>query len=216
MTSNLQYFNIEGPSGRLEAVLSAPDQPLPISAIVCHPHPLYGGTMHNKVVTTLSKTLIDLGIPALRFNFRGVGASEGSYGEGWGETEDALAAADWMRGRYPGAALWLAGFSFGAYVATRVAALPEQGVQCLMTVAPPVNHFDFAGLTPSCPWVVAQGDKDEIVPSQEVLAWREALPNPPKLLYFQDTGHFFHGRLLELRQELSAYLSAEVLLRYNK
>jgi alpha/beta superfamily hydrolase len=200
---------IDGPCGVLEAILDCPPQELLASearfsksvAVIAHPHPLHGGTMQNKVVHYLARTVNQMGIPALRFNFRGVGQSEGEYAEGVGEVDDLVAAAGWMQEQFPGHALWLAGFSFGAYVALQAAARLQPAQ--LITVAPPVNIFDLSELSlPSMPWVLVQGGEDEIVPSKEVLQWVSQLPVPPQLLYLEQAGHFFHGRLNELREGL--------------
>ncbi len=140
--------------------------------VVCHPHPLGGGTLDNKVVHTVARTMQELGLPALRFNFRGVGASAGTFDDGIGETDDAQAVIDWGRERWPQAALWLAGFSFGAYVALRVS--ERRRPQRLITVAPPVQRFQLAALrVPDCPWLIVQGDADEIVDCGAVCSGRD-------------------------------------------
>jgi uncharacterized protein len=167
-------------------------------AIVCHPHPLFGGTMDNKVVTTLARGLHECGIPTLRFNFRGVGQSAGEFDSGLGETADAAAVAAWGAARWPGSHLVIAGFSFGAYVALRLA--QYTAAAHLITVAPPLARFDFSSLQPpGCPWLVVQGDADEVVDAQQVIAWAQALQPPPRLVVMPGVGHFFHGRLIELR-----------------
>jgi uncharacterized protein len=195
-------ITIPGPVGSIEAVLSPPTQnEVDAVAIVCHPHPLYGGTMNNKVVTTLVKTFNALGLYALRFNFRGIGKSEGSYAEGIGEQEDALAVIHWAEQEFPGKKIWLAGFSFGAYVATQIA--ERYPVALLVTIAPPVHHFDLKNIQAiKIPWIIVQGDQDEVVPPEEVYAWIKQLSPPPKLIRIQDAGHFFHGRLIDLRELL--------------
>lgn len=189
---------IEGPVGQLEAITQCPESPRDITAIICHPHPLYAGTMHNKVVHTLSKAFLELSIKTVRFNYRGVGESEGSYGEGVGETDDALAIARWAKRVAPNDRLWLAGFSFGSYVAARAASelQPEQ----LVTVAPAVSRFDFSELQPvGCPWLVLQGEADEVVSPEKVYQWVESSPEEPTLIRFPEVGHFFHGQLIALR-----------------
>ena len=145
MSANLtrpttERVTIAGPAGSLEALLDIPaDADGSRVAVVCHPHPVYGGTMTNKVVHVLAKAFNERGVPSLRFNFRGVGASAGSYDEGAGETQDALAAIDWALQRWPGAALWAAGFSFGGAVAVRAAVARD--AKRLVTVAPAVHRF---------------------------------------------------------------------------
>ncbi len=203
-TAAREALTLDGPAGYLEALLDTPPirphAPLaPAVAVVCHPHPQHQGTMLNKVVHTLSRALSDLGIPVVRFNFRGVGASEGAYADGIGETEDVLAVAAWAQQRFPGAELWLAGFSFGAAVAIR-AALASPCRQ-LISVAPPVARMAalLAGARPTCPWLLIQGEADEVVAAADVVAWARELAPPPDLVLLPDVGHFFHGRLTLLR-----------------
>jgi alpha/beta superfamily hydrolase len=168
------------------------------TAVILHPHPLHGGTMQNKVVHTLARAFGELGVASVRFNFRGVGASAGGFAHGAGETEDALAVIEWVRAQRPGAAVWLAGFSFGAYVALRAAA-PAQ-VSGLITVAPAVNLYDFSALAPPpCPWLLIQGEADEVVPVEAVRAWLSAIAPRPQTLFLPGAGHFFHGRLNDLK-----------------
>ncbi|HLY52177.1 MAG TPA: alpha/beta fold hydrolase [Steroidobacteraceae bacterium] len=212
---------LEGPAGALQALIETPasesGEPLtvPAFAVVCHPHPLYGGALDNKVVYTVARAIGQLGVPAIRFNFRGVGASAGTYDEGRGESDDALAAIAFGRRRWPGAPLWLAGFSFGGAVAARVAA--EARAQRLVLVAPgitPLERADFEAArtaVPACPWLIVQGDADEVVPAPEVLEWaRTRKPPPPvpapQLAVLAGAGHFFHGRLNELREVVLAFL----------
>ncbi|MGH8495737.1 MAG: alpha/beta hydrolase [Gammaproteobacteria bacterium] len=200
---------IDGPAGRLEALLDGPDRGAPAAvAVVCHPHPQHQGTMRNKVVHTLARAFNQLGLPALRFNYRGVGSSEGSYGELTGETEDALAVVDWARRRWPDAAIWMAGFSFGAIIAWRVAL--DSGIAQLVTIAPPVERFDVsAGRQPQCPWLIVQGANDEIVDCEAVVEWVNGLAPGPQLIVLEGVGHFFHGRLIELKETLVANLGGE-------
>jgi uncharacterized protein len=194
----LERLSITGPAGALQAVAEGPLQPAPDYAVVCHPHPLFGGTMDNKVVTTLARALHAAGIPTLRFNFRGVAQSEGAFDEGVGEAADAAAVAAYGAARWPGRRLVLAGFSFGAYVALRLA--QQRELSRLITVAPPVERFDFSGLAaPACPWLLVQGDADDVVDPHRVLAWAQTLEPPPRLLIMPGAGHFFHGHLSVLR-----------------
>lgn len=199
---------IEGPAGRLEALLDAREGEAPAAvAVVCHPHPQHQGTMRNKVVHTLARAFNALGLPAVRFNYRGVGASEGRYGELTGETEDALAVANWARGRWPDAAIWMGGFSFGAIVAWRVAL--DTDIAQLVTVAPPVQRFDVSGgRQPQCPWLVVQGASDEIVDCDAVVEWVNGLDPGPQLVVLEGVGHFFHGHLTELKETLVGNLPA--------
>lgn len=201
---------IQGPVGVLEARLEGETESPRFVAIVCHPHSLYGGSMDNKVVTTIARACREAGAAVVRFNFRGVGASDGNYDGGRGETQDLLAVHDWLRGRYPGRSLWLAGFSFGSFVAASGAArLAEAGdpVHQLLLVAPPVHHYDFAALdVPGCPVTVIQGDEDDVVPVEEVRDWVGESPWRPEFIEFPGAGHFFHGRLIELRDVVAGRL----------
>jgi alpha/beta superfamily hydrolase len=197
-----QTVLLDGPAGRLEVAIDQPEAnapALPVLAIVCHPLPTEGGTMHNKVVTMTARALRECGVTSVRFNFRGIGQSEGSFDEGEGEVDDLRAVIAWARARYPHHALWLAGFSFGAYVSLRVAA--EAQADLLLSIAPPVERsWDFSQAAhPNCPWLVIQGEADEIVDPQAVYAWVEQLEPPPELVRMPDASHFFHHRLMDLR-----------------
>jgi alpha/beta superfamily hydrolase len=164
--------------------------------------------MQNKVVTTLARALNDLGMPALRFNFRGVGASEGEYGGGDGELDDLLAVAEYAKRRWPGAEIWLGGFSFGAVVAARAA--ETIGAGRLITIAPAVNVLGTClDSQPAMPWLIVQGDNDEIVPVDEVIEWLDQLEPGPELVVMSGIGHFFHANLVELRQTLVANLKSD-------
>lgn len=193
---------IAGPEGVLEAVVEYQPDPRYL-AVICHPHPLFGGTMDNKVVTTLCRAVRDNGGVALRFNFRGVGKSQGVYSDGLGEVEDLLAAIHWLEQEFPSLSLWLAGFSFGSFVAARGASslsANDRPARHLFLVAPPVHHFDFEGITETrCPVTVVQGDDDEVVEAPRVHQWARGSELTPDLVRFPDCGHFFHGRLTELR-----------------
>lgn len=190
-----------GPEGALEADAFDGSDPEAPFAIVCHPHPLLGGTMDNKVVTTTVRALQGTGMATVRFNFRGVAASAGTYDGGAGETLDALAVAEWGTARWPGRPVVLAGFSFGAYVALRLAQVLAPAR--LITIAPPIGRFDFDGLkAPACPWLILQGDADEVVDSERVREWARSLPDHVRLEMLPGVGHFFHGRLPELRDRV--------------
>lgn len=202
---------IPGPAGDLEALIETPQtgadpaHAVPAVAVVCHPHPLYGGTMDNKVVYTVARAFQQCGAAAVRFNYRGVGASSGTYGEGRGETEDTLAVISHARGRWPGAALWLGGFSFGGAVAVRAAGRAHPARVVL--VAPAVGRIDTSDAAPpACPWLIVQGDADELVPCDEVLSWARALTPVPAITVLPGTGHFFHGRINELRGAVVGFL----------
>lgn len=194
---------IPGPAGALEAILNCPvdKNQFHAIAVVCHPHPLYGGSMANKVVHIISNTFNELGLVTLRFNFRGVGLSKGRFDQGRGETEDLLAVVAWLRDRYPGVPLWLAGFSFGSYVALRAQA--ELHIDRLLLVAPAVTLFDFTELpTPSVPWVVIQGGRDEVISPEKVSMWVGQQKNSPDYVWFSNADHFFHGRLNKVREAI--------------
>ena len=149
-----------------------------------------------------ARALRECGATTLRFNFRGAGQSEGRFDDGDGELDDLRAVAAWARERHPGKAIWLAGFSFGAYVSLRLAV--ELRAAALISIAPPVGRsWDFSAIAvPTMPWLVIQGDADEIVDPQAVYAWIAALPRQPQLLRMPDTSHFFHRKLMDLRGAL--------------
>jgi len=154
--------------------------------------------MDNKVVHTLARTLQEVGVPTIRFNFRGVGASTGVHDEGRGECDDAAVMAEWGAERWPGARLTLAGFSFGAYVAIRSARI--SGAERLIAVAPPVTRFGLTDVPgPPCPWLLVQGDADEVVDPQAVIEWGRRQDPAPQLAALAGADHFFNGRLHELR-----------------
>lgn len=204
----LSKLFIDGPVGRLEAVLEVAPEHAPIgSVVVCHPHPQQGGTLQNKVVHTLARSFMRLGFAALRFNFRGTGQSEGEFDEGNGELDDALVAIEWMRCRDSQSPVWVAGFSFGAAIAVKAAVATRVGG--LISVAPAVARFA-TGLKsqPDCPWLVIQGDQDELVDLEETINWLNSLEPGPELLIVPGGEHFFHGRLIELRDSVSEFVLA--------
>lgn len=197
MSARPEHVSIAGQAGALEAVVEDPGVQSPSYGVICHPHPLYGGTMDNKVVTTVARALQETGIPTLRFNFRGVGASAGEFDQGVGETADADAVAAWGAERWAGRSLVIAGFSFGGYVALRLA--QQRLPRCLITIAPAVQGFAASTAVPHCPWLVVQGDADELVDPSMVIDWVNTLDPKPRLVVLPGVGHFFHGRLRELR-----------------
>lgn len=199
---------IDGPDGPLEALHLDTPEAIGV-ALICHPHPLFAGTMQNKVVATLQRIARDAGYATLRFNFRGVGQSAGSYAEGRGEIDDALAAARWLGGRHPGLPLTPMGFSFGSCVAGNAAArLEGQGVALrhLFMLAPPVERFAVE-LPRQCPITVVQPEDDEVVTPARVYAWSESLALPHELLRVPGCSHFFHGKLIELKDLLQPRLA---------
>jgi alpha/beta superfamily hydrolase len=207
-----ERLRIAGPAGEIQALVELPADERAANdgaparfGVVCHPHPLYGGTLDNKVVYTLARAFVELGVPAIRFNFRGVGGSAGQYDEGCGETNDALAVIAYGRERWPGAALWLGGFSFGGAVAVRAAvrAQPER----LVTVAPGITRVAMEGVaSPACPWLIVQGDADDVIEPATVLAWAGRQFPAPAVRVLAGAGHFFHGRLHELRTAILEFL----------
>lgn len=203
-----QRLTLSGPVGPLEALWEEPSHRHADSvALVCHPHPLFGGSMTNKVVHMAARALQEEGIATLKFNFRGVGHSAGSFDEGVGETQDALAAYAALHELRPKAAVILVGFSFGSYIAYKVANLRK--AEQLILIAPPVQRFRFATEpVPSIPWSVIQGDKDDLVDHQAVMAWVNELTPAPRVIMLAGAEHFFHGRMSDLKHSVKSCLSA--------
>ncbi|MEO5813572.1 MAG: alpha/beta fold hydrolase [Rhodanobacter sp.] len=193
-------FKLDGPVGKLEAIsdIAAPATARRGVAVICHPQPQQGGTMHNKVVTMTERALRESGLDTVRFNFRGTGESAGAYDDGDGEGDDLAAVVAWVRAMRPDDALWLGGFSFGGYVtlcnAVRLRA------DALISIAPPIGMRPLGELVlPTCPWLLIQGEADEVVDPQAVFAWIATLKQPPELVRMPETGHFFHRRMMDLR-----------------
>lgn len=194
-------LQLPGPAGALEVAVDPPESDAPrraLLAVICHPLPTEGGTMHNKVVTMAARSLRELGATTVRFNFRGTGASEGAFDHGNGEVEDLRAVVDWARAARPDAAFVLAGFSFGAYVSIRSAmALRPDG---LISIAPPAGRWAFESIeTPTMPWLVIQGEADEVVDPQAVYDWLARIGARAELVKMPETSHFFHRKLIDLR-----------------
>ena len=194
---------LHGPAGDLEAIVEGPEadvDPRPVVMVICHPLPTEGGTMHNKVVTMTARGLHQSGATTVRFNFRGVGGSEGRFDNGDGEADDLRAVIAWVRAQRPDHQLWLGGFSFGSYVAFQVASEVDAGL--LLMIAPPAGRrgyrFDsipaFDG-----PWVVIQGETDDVVDPEKVYEWADGFEQPPELVRIPDASHFFHRKLIDLR-----------------
>jgi alpha/beta superfamily hydrolase len=196
--AQLQHLKIPAPHGHLEGLLRLPDETgeaLSMAAVVCHPHPLYGGTMHNKTVFRLAGALNAVGMPTLRFNFRGVGLSTGSYDEGQGEQDDVRSALDALERRFPGVALCVAGFSFGAWVGLRVGCVDER-VRQLVGAGVPTSLLGAEALA-ACvrPKLIVQGALDQYGPLAEVQRWFAALPEPKHLEIIPEADHFFTDHL---------------------
>lgn len=178
----------------LEAVVNDPEEKRRGIALIAHPHPQFGGTLENKVVYTLAKSFFELGYVTLRPNFRGAGKSQGSYDEGKGETQDMLVVAEYAKDQFGDLPLALAGFSFGAFVQSRV--IKQLPAEKLVLVAPAVERFDVGGVPANT--LVIHGDRDDVVPLAAVLAW--AQPQELRVMVVSGAGHFFHGRLPQLKQ----------------
>ncbi len=196
---------IAGPAGDLELAIDAGHDPI-ASLLVCHPHPLGGGSMNNKVVTSLLRAGREQGLATVRFNFRGVGASQGLHDHGRGEQADLRCVLSHMQSLGLPLSLWLAGFSFGSFIAASVAAttLVPWRLQGLLLVAPPVHNYPFAALALPTPTWVVQGDSDELVAVDEVRAWVAQTPAVQRLDVVPACGHFFHGHLEQLRSFMTA------------
>ena len=197
MTRGERRSSIAGPAGALEVALNVPEGPVRGIALVAHPHPLQGGTLDNKVVQTLAKTFAALGYAAARFNFRGVGKSEGQFDEGIGETDDALAALAAAKLEFGELPVALAGFSFGSYVQTRVAHAIT--AERMVLIGPAVKRFPIEAVPPDT--IVIHGEEDDVVALADVLAW--ARPQQLPIIVFPGCGHFFHGRLPQLQRVIT-------------
>ncbi len=195
-------FFIPGEAGQIECLSLPGNAPQrAITAVVCHPHPQHGGTMHNKVVTTLAQALRDVGINTVRFNFRGVGASVGAFDAGVGELRDCLSIAHWVQSQAPEQALLLAGFSFGAGIALRAAS--ALAPIALVTIAPAIREQNELNTPPiRCPWIIIQGENDEIIDPHQVYLWASLRPEQPLLIRMPKTSHFFHGQLTVLKEQI--------------
>ena len=190
--------DLRGPAGRLEAILNTGRENAPYAALVAHPHPLGGGTMHNKVVYHTAKAFSSFGLPVLRFNFRGTGLSEGAHDEGRGEVDDVHAAMDWLSGRYPGLPLLFAGFSFGSNVGLR-ACCGDPRVEGLVGIGLPVRAagrdytYDFLPGCGTVPKLFISGDSDEFSPRGVLESYLVAAAKPKRIVWIGGADHFFAG-----------------------
>ena len=210
LNSAIKSLFLDGPAGRLEALLNMGAEHATRAALVCHPHPLYGGTFHNKVVFHTMKALNSFGYPVLRFNFRGAGLSQGEHGHGSGEDQDVQTALDWLDREFH-LPLIFAGFSFGAAVGLRVAC-PDARVRAVIGLGLPVTAiddrvYDFDFLR-GCekPKLFVSGDRDQFGPRAKLEGLVRSLPEPKKLVIIEGADHFFEGRLRELRVAIEAWI----------
>ncbi len=219
--STIKSLFLEGPAGRLEALLNAGAENATHAAVVCHPHPLFGGTLHNKVVFHTMKALNSFGFPVLRFNFRGTGLSQGEHDQGRGEVEDVRAALDWLDAEFH-LPLIFAGFSFGAAIGLQAAA-SDARVKALIGVGTPVAPVAAEAETPrvytfeflrDCvkPKLFVSGGRDQFGPRAKLEALVAALPEPKKLVVIEGADHFFEGRLRELREAIESWVREEISL----
>jgi uncharacterized protein len=195
---------IDGPSGKLEAMYNKPKTPATACGVICHPDPQQEGTMHNKVVTAISWAMEAMGWATLRFNYRGIGSSEGSYGHIEGEIDDGRAACEWLKAQNPGLPMHVAGFSFGAFIASTLAT--EFPVESLVTAAPVVSRGNYHELDKiTCPWLAVVGEEDELVSVDAIHAFKDKSGQDFQLTPFPKTTHFFHGQLIPLRESIKAF-----------
>lgn len=217
-THDSRNFFLDGPVGRLEAILWTPSAPArhrpPTAAVVCHPHPLYGGTMHNKVVYQAAKSLDALCLPVLRFDFRGAGMSSGKHDRGVGEKDDVRAALDFLGKQFPGTPLLLAGFSFGAWVGLRVGC-EDQRVSHLIGLGIPVNDSDFSFLK-QCkkPKLLVHGSRDQYGAVLKVKSLVASLPGENHLVVIEGADHFFVNKLEQLDAAITNWVRGVFRLRH--
>ena len=216
-TSSIRSFSIDGPAGRLEALLNAGSPDATHAALVCHPHPLFGGTLHNKVVFHAMKALNGFGFPVLRFNFRGTGLSAGEHAHGVGEVEDVRAALNWLDSEFT-LPIIFAGFSFGAAVGLR-AAYSDERVRAMIALGLPAvavenRVYDFEFLRSSTkPKLFVSGSRDQFGPAGKLEALVATFADPKKLVRIEAGDHFFEGRLREMREAIETWVKETVVLR---
>ncbi len=216
-TSSIRSFSIDGPAGRLEALLNGGSPDATHAALVCHPHPLFGGTLHNKVVFHAMKALNNFGFPVLRFNFRGTGLSAGEHAHGVGEVEDVRAALNWLDSEFT-LPIIFAGFSFGAAVGLR-AAYSDERVRAMIALGLPAvavenRVYDFEFLRSSTkPKLFVSGSRDQFGPAGKLEALVATFADPKKLVRIEAGDHFFEGRLREMREAIETWVKETVVLR---
>ena len=212
--ATIQSFFLDGPAGRLEALLNRGAENATHAGLVCHPHPLFGGTLHNKVVFHTMKALNSFGFPVLRFNFRGAGLSQGEHDDGQGELDDVRAALEWLEREFDSPIIF-AGFSFGAAVGLR-AACPDNRVKAVIGVGTPVlaveNRVYDLDFLQKCakPKLFVSGENDKYGPRERLERFVSSVPEPKKLVIIENADHFFEGRLRELREVIEAWIKEQL------
>lgn len=210
----MQQFFIQGESGVIETVVDTPKENLhpTVTAVICHPHPLFQGTMNNKVITTIAKAFNNLGIEAVRFNYRGIGQSQGEYADGIGELKDTLSVINNVLERKPNQQIILAGFSFGRSVAYKAAAHYENSINSLLTIAPAIVNFPLEEQPePKMPWCLIQGIDDEVVSYTAVSEFFiQKTTVDATFIRLNHVGHFFHGQLVKLRKHIEQQYQSEI------
>jgi uncharacterized protein len=217
--ATIRSLFLQGPAGRLEALLNAGTPNATHAALICHPHPLFGGTLHNKVVFHTMKALNSFGFPALRFNFRGAGLSHGQHDQGQGELEDVRTALNWLDAEFHLPTIF-AGFSFGAAVGLQ-AAVPDERVKALIGVGTPVGPVAADTETPRTytfdflrnitkPKLFISGARDQFGPREKLEALLASIPEPKKLVIIEGADHFFEGRLKELREAIEKWVREQI------
>jgi uncharacterized protein len=210
ISTAIRSFFLNGPAGQLEALLNEGSPDATHAALICHPHPVYGGTLHNKVVFHAMKALNSLGMPALRFNFRGAGLSQGEHDKGIGEMEDVRTALDWLDQEFH-LPMVFAGFSFGAAVGLRIAC-PDSRVAALVSLGTPISpvddrSYDYEFLkTCAKPKLFVSGSRDQFANKARLEALVAGLPEPKKLVIIEAADHFFEGRLREMREAVESWV----------
>jgi alpha/beta superfamily hydrolase len=215
-STSIRSLFLDGPAGRLEALLNSGAENATHAAVVCHPHPLFGGTLHNKVVFNAMKALNGFGFPVLRFNFRGTGLSEGVHDKGHGEEDDVRAALDWLDREFH-LPLIFCGFSFGTAVGLRVAC-PDGRVKAVIGLGTPVAPVDGRAYEFSClescakPKLLVSGDRDQYGSRAQLEKLTASLPEPKKLVIIEGADHFFEGRLREMRETVENWIREALVL----
>ncbi|HEY6290054.1 MAG TPA: alpha/beta family hydrolase [Terriglobia bacterium] len=211
-SSRIERLFLAGPAGQIEALLEwLPEAPLRMTALVCHPHPLYGGTMHTKIVFRAAKAALGLGVSTLRFNFRGVGRSEGSFAHGVGEQDDVRVALDYLSARFPSLPIALMGFSFGSWVGLAVGAADPR-VKALVGLGVPLGSYDFSFLAPvTKPKLIVQGTEDVYGPRDRIKKFYASLAEPKQIHWVQGADHFFTGKTDEAQQAIRSFLEGMIV-----